>query len=281
MSSRLRRHPKTRSSKKFCAEKFSCQGEQTEADFECEQCRSLQCKNCEAQIHKLSKYVYHDRRQVVPPPEEELCQNNCDARNFGDLRCENCDLRYCYDCFDRMHSTGRRRQHKKGPLKPLQDPASTEVGTSQDDSAIALQLSEAITDQLQPVSLTSDEGSLNFMSCSPDQDEVPVKQSANHNKMEKSGSSVSSGGASLDNVATIGITPSDLKLKAAGTGPSVLHTETGRPQPTVNNDIDDEIYKDCKSFLLADQHENIKVPSPPTDRLILISYLFISFFCSG
>ena len=249
MSSRLRRHPKTRSSKKLCEEKFSCQGEQTDADFECEQCGSLQCKNCEVQIHKLSKYVYHDRRQVVPPPDEELCQNNCDSKNYGDLRCENCDLRYCYECFDRMHSTGRRRQHKKGPMKPLQLHSGVEVGLTTDDSTVASQLSEAITDQLQPVSLNSDD---DFMSCSPIE-RAPVKQSASHNRMEKSG------GSSIDNVATIGITPSDLKLKAAGTGPSVLHTETGRPQSTVNNDIDDEIYKDCKSFLLADQHENIKV----------------------
>lgn len=146
-----------------------------------------------------------------------------------------------------MHSTGRRRQHKKAPLQsPLNEP---EADCNGEDANVTSQLCEAMA--MDNVSLSSEDESMRYMSCSPvDQ---TARKSNLHGVMDASDGSSGS-------VATIGVTASDSKVKvAAGTGPSALHTETGRPRPTVNKNLDDEIYKECKSFLLADQNENIKV----------------------
>ena len=83
MSSKIRRPPKVRSSKKFCEEKFSCHGEKVEAEYECEECKSLQCLDCEQRLHELAKFVFHDRKRLQPPPSYQLCQLSCEDRNYS------------------------------------------------------------------------------------------------------------------------------------------------------------------------------------------------------
>ena len=116
MSSRLRRYNKSRSSKRLCQEKFNCKEEFAEAIFHCEECGSLQCKNCELRLHELKKFCYHDRTKLIFPPKDELCHSDCTERNYADVHCEKCVKNYCHECYERYHNLGKKKTHTPIPL---------------------------------------------------------------------------------------------------------------------------------------------------------------------
>lgn len=120
MSTKLRRS-KTRTSKEFCQEKLCCRFENTEAVYQCVECDTRQCIDCEENIHSRSvKYEFHDRCRIQPPTQDSLCQSTgippypeCKNRNFADVRCEQCALLFCFDCNDTFHNSSRRKTHKR------------------------------------------------------------------------------------------------------------------------------------------------------------------------
>lgn len=120
MTSVPRRFDRCRTSKRHCAEKLCCKSENCEATFHCDDCRTDQCYDCVTSIHKSrSKFEYHDRSNIVPPPLDQLCQisfvetnRQCAGINFADLHCEVCKVHFCFSCFD-LHHKGPRRTHRK------------------------------------------------------------------------------------------------------------------------------------------------------------------------
>ncbi|XP_064621754.1 zinc finger FYVE domain-containing protein 1-like isoform X2 [Lineus longissimus] len=119
MSAGSRRHQKSRSSKRFCEEKFACDGVRTEATFTCDECGTGQCAACEAKLHDISKFRYHDRKKIEVPPDHLLCQNfSCSERNYADLSCEECKLNFCFFCDSKLHAVGRKKNHKRSPYRP-------------------------------------------------------------------------------------------------------------------------------------------------------------------
>lgn len=129
MSGRIKRYPRTRTSKKFCEEKFACNVESVEAEYQCTQCGTVQCSVCENKLHQQAKFVTHDRRHLTPPQPEYLCQAAiCVDINFSEVTCDNCKLNFCQPCFDKAHAFGRKRSHKKSAFKPDPVNNSTNAG---------------------------------------------------------------------------------------------------------------------------------------------------------
>ncbi len=241
MSGKGKRSTRTRSSKQFCQEKFSCQGEKTEAEFECEECGTLQCANCEAKLHELAKFVFHDRKRIPTPPADKLCQLSCEDRNYADVKCENCKHNYCNECFDKMHTSGRRKSHKKIPLKEATKLQHTPLGN--DSSSVDTYASIENFEPIKPLSPLSGgiDDTLTYFS-------MPQDGSTMMTTMDRSDSSR----PSIPDVAEVEIhDKSPIKIDTP-------------------EDMDEEIYKDLKSFLLADHQENLQVGS----------YTQIKFVCS-
>ena len=112
------KYRKSRSSVVFCKEKYACLDEKARAEFECEDCKTSQCADCEQKLHQLPKFVYHDRRKRQPPPADQLCQGNlpnCTDSNFADVTCESCQLNLCFDCDTRVHQK-LKKLHKRNPF---------------------------------------------------------------------------------------------------------------------------------------------------------------------
>ena len=178
MSSTIgKRLQKSRSSKLYCQEKFACQGERVEAEFGCEECATVQCGNCEAKLHEIAKFVYHDRKRLQPPQPESLCQLGCEDRNYADVRCENCALNFCYDCNSKMHNSGKRKLHKRISMK--------DVGLNQGFGDVR---------PLSPIDLQSPDDSNLFVS-------LPQDDFNNDNGLMSPNMIVDSGRCSLPDVA--------------------------------------------------------------------------------
>ena len=261
MSSRTKRPPKTRTSKKFCGEKFACEGENAEAEYECEQCGSFQCSNCERLIHeKSTKYVIHDRSRLRAPSAEVLCQMSCENKNFADVRCENCAMTFCNACNEKVHSQGRRKSHKRVPFK------SVGLNSSILNDAAG---SAEVYPPIKPSSpLGDDDDSLTFFTMPQTGLHYDVTgameddhfSSMNSNSSKKSQTPMctqnipdvaASIGSELDALdLSEGKVKDDHQLKiATGTSPRK------QSEDSLNNDV----FGQCSSFLVADQNENLKV----------------------
>ncbi len=227
------------SSIKFCEEKFSCSGDHVEAEFECEECKSSQCSACETKLHELAKFVFHDRKRLQPVSANRLCQLSCENRNFANVKCESCALNYCYLCFEKMHSSGKRKLHKKVHLTEalLQ---SQQMRTSKSSSFT----SDDYFDATKPDSPTSspEEGSLAYLSMNQD-----IPGSFFPAELETKMSSIKIG---LPDVAPELTSLSEHSSK---------HEDVDDITSGSSKSMDDEIYTNCKSFLLIDQQENIQV----------------------
>lgn len=166
MAAVLKRNSRTKSSKRYCKEKFCCKTENTKAFIHCEDCDTDQCTECDEAIHKISiKFEFHDRRKLDPPPFEDLCQIGktqnwllvCEEENFADLRCEVCALNFCLSCFDDYHK-GNKKTHRKIFFKEFRQ----------------RQLQDQLNNHIKPSSpLEREDDSLTFMSCPQLQDQFP------------------------------------------------------------------------------------------------------------
>lgn len=99
---------KVRSSKKVCDERLACRGKKPFAAFNCFECGSNQCEECEALLHEDFRLNLHKRTLIIGPPWEELCDGTCDDRNFADLTCTACNRNYCYLCDHLVHVQGKQ-----------------------------------------------------------------------------------------------------------------------------------------------------------------------------
>ena len=258
MSSRSKRGIKVRSSKKFCEEKFSCHGERVEAEYECEECKSLQCLDCETKLHELAKFVFHDRKRLQPAPSYQLCQLSCEDRNYSDVRCENCALNYCKQCFERMHSSGKRKAHTKIQLTEalLKAQVNNSAAALSDQSIQSSgEFFDALKKPLSPVGSNGDD-SLAYVSM-PQDDGSSIAIIPETSTIKEQSSSIMSEHSDRSRTSLPDVAPELDKLDLS----DKIQTTPTKEKSTSNktSDIDDEIYKDCRSFLLVDQQENIQV----------------------
>lgn len=222
MAAAQKRKYRTKSSKKYCEEKFCCLTEKAVAEFSCIQCKTNQCPSCESALHKSKlEFSFHDISRIENPPFEELCQIasllndlDCDDLNFADLRCENCDRNFCLRCFDIYHKKESRKTHRKISFKEFKHRQQAAVNT------------------LSPV---GDNESLTFISCPQ--------------IIESSDSMTSFNSFHSDSSLTS--TP-DLLVSEPRTDMISITKELEDCQI-------DERFQDCASFLLVDEQEILQV----------------------
>ena len=211
------------SSKSYCEEKFSCDGDFVEAEYECGECGTLQCSACESSMHELSKFVFHDRRRIQLPPQDQLCQLSCSDRNFADVKCEDCHLQFCSDCFDKIHSNSKRKNHDTVELQYAQQRRGMKQVLKSNHN------DESSSHESPCISISND----NYMSSRSTMSE--------HDSIR-----------SLPDIAAeTGVVLSSSPVRQDQT-PEIEVKQ-------LEDDIDEEIYKDCKSFELTDQAEKLQV----------------------
>lgn len=156
---------KARSSIVLCSEKYSCVADRAEAAYECDHCRSFQCAACEGRLHEIARHSFHERRKLVRPPPDKLCQQpSCDERNFADVKCESCGLRLCFDCDRKTHLT--RKTHRRIPILDTKKPLASLGGLND----LILSQHDTIT-PIKPLSPLSDhDDSLTFVSLPQQED---------------------------------------------------------------------------------------------------------------
>lgn len=164
MSTQSRKTKRSKTSIRYCGEKLCCAAEKSEGQLFCDQCRTAQCSNCESEIHRSNgKFEFHDRHILEPPPFEELCQSaclltsvSCIDKNFADLHCQNCQLNYCYDCFDLIHKQGVKKTHRKISFREYKHREFRHI---------------SISPVIKPISpLSATDNSLTFVSCPQEQE---------------------------------------------------------------------------------------------------------------
>lgn len=227
MTTAYKRRFRTRTSRRFCQEKFCCPTEKAIADFYCVECKSDQCQSCEANIHKSKvQFSFHDRKPIEPPPYEDLCQVaslltnlDCVDGNFSDLRCEDCERCFCFQCFELFHNKENKKNHRKVSVKEYKQ---RQLTTFQDSS-------QSLS------SLSSDNDSLKFVTLQP----IP----------ESSDSMMSYSSFHSDNSQN---SIPDLCIPAEKNDLSSLTKE-------LEESFIDNRYGDCTSFLLVDEQENLQV----------------------
>ena len=228
MATPSKRKYRTRTSKKYCEEKFCCLTEGATAYYYCKDCKTNQCVDCEPAIHKSkAEFDFHERCQLEPPPYEELCQIasllsnlDCEDRNFADLHCDNCDRNFCLQCFDTYHKEGKKT-HRKYTFK--------EYKHRQTSSNLHAVL------PISPVSQNDD--SLTFVSCPQVSESFESMMSYNSFHSDTSQTSIP-----------------DIVQDSAPSNMDMLSLTNALAESQI-----DERYSDCDSFLLVDEQESLQV----------------------
>ncbi|XP_015911208.2 zinc finger FYVE domain-containing protein 1 isoform X1 [Parasteatoda tepidariorum] len=99
---------RVRSSRKICDERLACRGIKPYAVFNCKECGSNQCEACEALLHEDFRLNLHNRQIISGPPADELCEGNCEDRNFADLTCSLCNRNFCLVCDHLIHTQSKQ-----------------------------------------------------------------------------------------------------------------------------------------------------------------------------
>lgn len=228
MAAAGKRRYRTRSSKRYCQEKFCCLTEGAIAEYHCNQCKTDQCQDCDLSLHKSKlEFGFHDRQQIEPPPYEELCQIasllsnlDCEDRNFADLRCENCDRNFCLQCFDNYHnSKDSRKTHRKITFKEYKHRQQS-----------------AVLEPIKPLSpLSLEDNSLTYISCPQVTESTDSMTSYNSIHSDHSQTSI----------------------------PDLISSDSKTDMISLTRDLEesqiDERYLDCESFLLVDEQEMLQV----------------------
>lgn len=133
----------------ICQESYACGGSE-EAAFECDECKSLQCVQCELELHAQERLKNHERVQIGPGhvPYCDNCKGgNGDGgkRHRSVVRCQNCKVNLCQDCQKRTHSGGNKKKHQLTSYPPPPKPA--EVKAIQTSVPPAVQIADETKSQ--------------------------------------------------------------------------------------------------------------------------------------
>lgn len=145
---------RVRSSKKVCDERLACKGKKPFAVYNCFECGSNQCEECEALLHEDFRLNLHRRVLITGPPWEELCEGTCEDRNFADITCTVCERNYCYLCDHLVHLQGKQSHPRQRYISENEEFISCEG--IPDDYLPELGLNEEADDMSDMLSLKSD-----------------------------------------------------------------------------------------------------------------------------
>ncbi|XP_028677071.1 zinc finger FYVE domain-containing protein 1 [Erpetoichthys calabaricus] len=126
------------STKLMCQESYACGGS-TEAHFECDECKSLQCDRCELELHRQERLRNHERIRISPGhvPYCDACKVvegglRASERQRAVVRCQGCKINLCAECQRRSHSSTNKRKH---PLSAYPPCRALPAGAMQDQGA--------------------------------------------------------------------------------------------------------------------------------------------------
>lgn len=242
---------KARSSIVFCSEKYSCVADRAEAEYECDHCRSFQCSACEGRLHEIARHSFHERKRLVRPPPDKLCQQpSCDERNFADVKCESCGLRLCFDCDRKTHLT--KKTHRRIPI--LDNKKSLALGGLND---LILSQHDTVT-PIKPLSPLSDhDDSLTFVSL-PQQEHFESCLSVENTQPPTS---------KPFSKANEGVDRSQVRVDFAEGVPGQRPEVTFAMKPKPNQAETEEKSSDSIIRSVADQKYQMTSPKSPTDLL--------------
>ncbi|XP_028981463.2 zinc finger FYVE domain-containing protein 1-like isoform X2 [Esox lucius] len=102
----------------ICQESYVCEGS-GDAAFECDECKSLQCVQCEKQLHSREGMQNHKRVKIDPGhvPYCDSCKRGKEGtvnghRNRSVVRCQNCKVNLCHQCRKSTHNGGNKKKHQ-------------------------------------------------------------------------------------------------------------------------------------------------------------------------
>uniref|UniRef100_A0A8C4Q453 Zinc finger, FYVE domain containing 1 n=1 Tax=Eptatretus burgeri TaxID=7764 RepID=A0A8C4Q453_EPTBU len=146
-----------------CQERFRCSG--SPAEFECDECCSLQCGQCERDLHMQSKFSEHDRRRLGSPGMQDPCESSskggCRPRSRAELRCEPCSLNLCQLCAKTNHAKGRKHR-----LQRLATNVEASIRGPLEPAVTAVSL--LLVDESEELQLNSDGEMIGQLGCQPD-----------------------------------------------------------------------------------------------------------------
>lgn len=99
-----------------CQESYACGGTE-QAEYECDECGSLQCARCELELHRQDRMRNHDRVRITEGhvPFCDPCKGDGGpgngARHRAVIRCQGCKINLCLDCQKRTHSGVSKKKH--------------------------------------------------------------------------------------------------------------------------------------------------------------------------
>ncbi|NP_001086271.1 zinc finger FYVE-type containing 1 S homeolog [Xenopus laevis] len=166
----------------MCQEKFACAGN-AEAVFECDECNTLQCQQCEGELHKQERLQNHERTRIPPGfvPSCSSCKggnassmmsSTSVSRQRASVRCLNCKVDLCADCQKRTHSGGNKRKHQFTAYPMLKGP-EPQHGPEMDKESLRKKMTEKVdcfllVDETEEIQVKDEEEFLEKLHCKPD-----------------------------------------------------------------------------------------------------------------
>ena len=286
----VNRSRKSRPSASYCREKFACARVKALASYECEECGTEQCDDCERQLHEDRKYAAHSRRHLRQVSPERLCEAKtpCEPRNFADVVCVDCgNCRYCFDCDRKAHcaktsspraSTVKPSSHRRepfsvpshrtfpgspassvtGPVEPsglLSSPVKTLSPLSGDDSSVTF----FSLPQSEPQCELSDMSDrIQSIPRSPFTRTSQAKSSTGRvEKAERTSGGIEVSHGSIPDVAAMLPISSDSELKNVDFSDAVADADDDIAESLQQSHLHDS--SSIQSFMLLDHNEELQV----------------------
>uniref|UniRef100_A0A6Q2YSC0 FYVE-type domain-containing protein n=1 Tax=Esox lucius TaxID=8010 RepID=A0A6Q2YSC0_ESOLU len=159
----------------ICQESYVCEGS-GDAAFECDECKSLQCVQCEKQLHSREGMQNHKRVKIDPGhvPYCDSCKRGKEGtvnghRNRSVVRCQNCKVNLCHQCRKSTHNGGNKKKHQLTTY-PTTKPADSVVDEADVQKAKHLEevCSFLLVDANEEMQITDEGVFVKKLNCKPD-----------------------------------------------------------------------------------------------------------------
>uniref|UniRef100_A0AAY4BFX5 FYVE-type domain-containing protein n=1 Tax=Denticeps clupeoides TaxID=299321 RepID=A0AAY4BFX5_9TELE len=163
----------------LCQEGYCCGGSE-EAEFECDECGSLQCSLCEQKLHEQERLKHHER-VLVGPDHVPFCDNckNGGGKVVADgkrqrsvVRCQTCKVNLCQDCQKRTHNGGGKKKHPLTPYSPhktVQADAPEDEAKKHKVKLLEKVCSFLLVDENEEMQIKSEAEFIKRLGCKPDE----------------------------------------------------------------------------------------------------------------
>ncbi|XP_069494721.1 zinc finger FYVE domain-containing protein 1 isoform X1 [Ambystoma mexicanum] len=163
----------------MCQESYACGGSD-EAVFECDECGSLQCQQCEQELHRQERLRNHERVRIKPGhvPYCDSCKSSSGsaspsgARQRAAIRCQVCKTNLCIECQKRAHSGGNRRKHPI-TVYHVNKTREQQEGDGMDEETKRKKMLENVVsfllvDETETIQVADDEEFIQKLDCNPE-----------------------------------------------------------------------------------------------------------------